>query len=109
MRGRLSGSQPSRIVSYQRHAALKVAATGPAWRALCMGRGPAAGIWVHVLILCRPGLRSNLAHGAEPSRQIALIYEDLLSPTGCACGIAFRLARGPCRVEIGRASCRERV
>src|SRR5256885_671650 len=82
MRGRLSGSQPSRIVSYQRHAALKVAATGPAWRALCMGRGPAAGIWVHVLILCRPGLRSNLAHGAEPSRQIALIYEDLLSPTG---------------------------
>ena len=98
MRGRLSGSQPSRIVSYQRHAALKVAATGPAWRALCMGRGPAAGIWVHVLILCRPGLRSNLAHGAEPSRQIALIYEDLLSPTGCACGIAFRLARGPCRV-----------
>src|SRR5260370_25025792 len=24
----------------------------------------------------------------------SLIYEDLLSPTGCACGIAFRLARG---------------
>ncbi len=77
-----------------------------------MGRGPAACIWVHVLILCGPGLRSNLAHGAEPSRQIALIYEVLLSPTGCACGIALRLAWGqfrPVDAALRRAEVNEQA
>lgn len=77
-----------------------------------MGRRPAACIWVHVLILCGPGLRSNLAHGAEPSRQIALIYEVLLSPTGCACGIALRLAWGqfrPVDAALRRAEVNEQA
>lgn len=77
-----------------------------------MGCRPAACIWVHVLILCGPGLRSNLAHGAEPSRQIALIYEVLLSPTGCACGIALRLAWGqfrPVDAALRRAEVNEQA